>query len=87
MNAETLLIAAVIKGGLEDPEWARGPCARWWYSLSGLDPAAMWNAAGYKVGDRSRNRERLGKFKPGAMCRCGADDHELFGLGSKVALT
>ena len=87
MEAETRLIAAVIKGGLEDPEWARGSCARWWYLLSGLDPAAMWNAAGYKKGDRSRNRKRLGKFNAGAMCRCGADDQELFGLGSKVALT
>ena len=84
MEAEVLLIAAVIKGGLGDPEWARGPCARWWYSFSGLDPEAMWNAAGYKIGDRGRNREHLGKFKPRAVCRCGADDHELLSLGPNL---
>ena len=80
MEAELLLIAAVIEAGLEDPEWARGPCARWWYSPGGLDPVAMWNAAGYKDGDPCRGRERLGEFKPNVLCRCGADDHELWGL-------
>ena len=44
------LAAAVQQIGIEEPDYFREPCGRWWATICGLDASYLWKTA---VGDSS----------------------------------
>ena len=39
------LLADILKAGVHNPDYFREPCGRFWASVGGLDPAALWEKA------------------------------------------
>jgi hypothetical protein len=39
------LLGFILKIGISDPWYYTMPCGRWWCSLTGLDPSALWKQA------------------------------------------
>ena len=39
------LVGYILKAGIENPWYYTMPCGRWWCSVSGLEPSALWKQA------------------------------------------
>lgn len=61
----TLLVAEVLKGGKEDPDYFRGPCGRYWASIGSIEPQILFEKA---VRGTKREGESYTLLE---YCKCG----------------